>query len=55
MTKTVKKHKTVAKPMERVDRGDYSKKLLQVKGDWFDEGDYKKIRKDLKERIGVFK
>ncbi len=55
MTKTVKKHKIVAKPKERVDRGDYSKNLLQVKGDWLNEEDYKKIRKDLKERIGVFK
>ena len=48
----VENKKIVAEPVEPVkNTGEYSKKLLKVKGDWFDKNDYKKIRSNLKKRL----
>lgn len=41
----------VAKPIERkISRKEYLKKLLTIKGDWFDMVDYQKMRADLRKR-----
>jgi len=41
----------VAKPIEKTfNKKEWLKKLLKIKGDWFDLADYQKMRQDLRKR-----
>ena len=41
----------VAEPIERkITAKNYADSLLEIKGDWFDMADYKKMRQDLAKR-----
>ncbi len=43
--------KIVVEPVEKkISKEEYLKKLLTIKGDWFDMEDYKKMRKQTRER-----
>lgn len=54
--------KIIAEPTEQNDdekeidkkREEYKKKLLTLKTDWFDENDYKTMRKEVKDRLNKY-
>jgi AbrB family looped-hinge helix DNA binding protein len=54
--------KIIAEPTEQIEdekesekkREEYRKKLLTLKTDWFDENDYKKMRKEVKNRLNKY-
>ncbi len=43
--------KIIAEPVEKKnsksEKEEYKKKLLSIQGDWFDEEEYKKVRKEV--------
>ncbi len=47
--------KLIAEPVEKKgsekEKAAYRKKLLAIKADWFDENDYKAIRKENEDRL----
>lgn len=46
-------NKIVAEPVEekKMSREEWRKKILSIKGTWFDIDDYKKIRKEVEEKV----
>lgn len=48
-------NKIIAEPVmtgrDDADSGSFASRLLKIKGDWFDIGDWKKVRKEAGKRL----
>lgn len=51
MVKPVENSEKTRTIKPRVDRKTYLKRILEIKGDWFDEKEIKEVRREIEERL----